>query len=139
MTIAIQEIKSVSAIIAARFGSKLRDVMVSHSVEVEDGAKDGLIVHQQIPSRLLMLHINSFSRHLAFIVDFKNTLKLSSLPSSPSLVQVQIHQKRLKINSEQDQEAVVRTLSGKIAPELNKTSSSRCMRLRISILRLKKS
>jgi hypothetical protein len=132
MTIAIQEIKSESAITVTRFGSKLRDVTVSQSVEVEDGAKDGSIVHQQIPSRLLVLNINTISRMVS-ILDIKKLLNLSP----PYLIQVQTQNKSPKIKSEQDQEDVVRTLSGKIAPELNKTSSSRCMRLRISILRLK--
>jgi hypothetical protein len=70
MTIPIQEIKSDGAITATRFGSRLRDVMVSQRVEVEDGAKDGSIVHQQIPSRLLALDINSTSARMASIKDF---------------------------------------------------------------------
>jgi hypothetical protein len=49
MTIVIREIKSESAITATRFGSKLREVMVSQTVEVDNGIKDGLIVHQKIP------------------------------------------------------------------------------------------
>ena len=115
MTIAVLEIKSESAITATRFGSKLRDVMVSQNVEVEDGAKGGSIVHQQIPSRLLVLNINTISTMMASILDIKKPLNLSP----PCLNQVQTQYKSPKIKSEQDQEAVVKTLSGKIAPELN--------------------